>query len=174
VQFAGRALTNGDPVRKLLVLLTTVVAVEALSGLTTASGPPVVATGTWTVSQVPDTPVEFVPQGQQCLVRAQVMVVYTGTLEGVTTSVGPQGNLWFATCDELLAGGVGIPLVYQAVEHFVGADGNEATFHSSGRIDAAGVLKGTSSLVGDLHGVIHLTGSAETGTGTYEGRVVRG
>ena len=93
--------------RKVLVMvLTTVVAVQALSGLTAVSAPAVLATGTWEISLVPDSPVELIPQGQHCLVRAEVMVTYTGTLEGVTHTVGLQGNLWFATCDELVASGI--------------------------------------------------------------------
>jgi hypothetical protein len=157
--------------RKLLVLLTTVVAVQALSGLTAASAPPDVATGTWAISVLPGA--ELVPQGQRCLLTHFVAVVtYTGTLDGATTTVGGDA-LWLATCDEVVASGFrGIPLVYQVVEHFVSADGkSEATFRSAGRVDAAGVYQGTSSLVGDLQGNIHITGTTAAGGGTYEGRV---
>jgi hypothetical protein len=159
--------------RKLLVLLTTVVAVQALSGLTAASSPPVLATGTWTFAILPET-LQLVPQGQECLVHVETTVTYTGAVEGVTTSVGPVDARFFSTCDEFVAAGfVGIANVFRAVAYFVGADGTEATLVSVGRTDAAGVYEGTSSLVGDLHGVLHFTGTSGVG-GTYEGRVARG
>jgi hypothetical protein len=133
----------------------------------------VAATGTWTV--IDAEIVEIVEQGQQCLIHAVTTIGYTGTLTGVTETVGLADSRVFATCEEAAASGfAGIRSNFHAVEHFVGEDGAEATFVSVREADANGDFEGGSALHGGLHGTIKQVRVPGTDGGTYEGRVVLG
>jgi hypothetical protein len=160
--------------RKLVVLLVSVIGLQGFASPVMASSPVIPATGSLFVEGDPAT-FEFVQQGQQCLIQFEEVITYTGTLEGTSDTLGPVEIRFFATCEEVFATeGVGIPSNFSAVEHFVGtggiAEGKEATFRTVGRTDAEGNFEGTIALRGDLHGRLKLATSGPSGT--YEGVVV--
>ena len=158
--------------RKLLILFGSVIGMLILANPSGASSPPVLASGAYTVAIVPGT-AELVPQGKQCIVYVETRTTYTGTLEGMSETVGPVQVRFFATCEELVASGfTGIRSVSRAEEHFVGDDGTELTLLLVGRTDTEGIYQGTIVVQGDLQGVLRDEGASGV-AGTYEGRLVR-
>jgi hypothetical protein len=118
--------------------------------------------------------VDLVPKGQQCVLRVDEKTTYVGDLDGTSEMPRPAEIRFFATCDEVSAtGGAGIPSTFNGVEHFVGADGSEATIRQVGATDSTGNYRGLATVHGDLNGVLQVAASpASYPTGNYHGILV--
>jgi hypothetical protein len=157
----------------MTMLMVSVIGVQGRASAVEASSRVVHATGTLTLLGADSF--ELVPRQHQCLLRLHQTVAVAGTLEGAD-SVDAEIR-WFATCDEVFAAnGAGIVRTYNAVGHYVGVDGKEATLRGVSRADVAGHVEGIIAVQGDLNGILHETASdpppGGTVMSTYDGVLV--
>jgi hypothetical protein len=155
------------------MLVASVIGLPGRDSPVEASSRVIHATGTLTLLGADSF--ELVPRQHQCLLRLHQTVAVAGTLEGAD-SVEAQIR-WFATCDEVFAtNGAGIVSTYNAVGHYVGVDGKEATLRDVSRTDAAGDAEGIITVQGDLNGILRETATTPPPGGTlvstYDGFLV--
>ena len=140
----------------MTMLMASVAGLQGRAAPVEASSRLIHATGTLTLLGADSF--EFIPREQQCVLKFHQTVAIAGTLEG-TDSVDAQLR-WFATCDEVFATlGAGIVRTYNAVGHYVGVDGKEATLRVVGRADATGDYEGIIAVQGDWNGILDETAS---------------
>jgi hypothetical protein len=157
-------------VRVLFALLMPVFGVLALADPAAAnSGRLIHAAGTFSVTY-DFASLQVEPQGQQCILRVQETVTFTGTLAGASATVEPAEAVFFATCDEVLANPEPFRDEFRDVEYYIGDDGTEATLTAVGA-RADGVYRGILIVQGDLQGLLHQVGTSAGGT--YEGVLVQ-